>query len=237
MSVGIALSLIPSNVPGSLSIFFTYSLLAVTHLFASYRALSNVQFKTFNEQRFYLLMQRYLQDGQVSSPEQVRQMESVILPYATDLSQPIHLSWLSKLKALSKSIMTRKPSFVTFGSSIMDACASSDQLRQLITLFQCEKYLLNVHNNHLHVVINTEATPTDNLRAYFHAIKLQKQLESTKDWTENHELIQETLEWTNKHFDGFVQQLETHGWDYQTLHFSYKTRLTAKWNVGKIADS
>lgn len=60
----------------TLSLFFLFTVL---HLFANYKAVRSVVMETLNEARLSIVLQQYLKDGQILSPQEANGREPVFM--------------------------------------------------------------------------------------------------------------------------------------------------------------
>jgi hypothetical protein len=209
MSIGIGLSVLPFNTPGSIPVFITFAGLASMHVYASYQALSSVSLRTLNMQRTSLLVDEYFAKQNISTPEAIRHTERII-------TTPLYL---------------RHPTII-LGATIAESFGPKmAQLEQHISIFKEMKYLLNYHNKNVYIVLREDATSTDTLQSYFTACYLRNKIQTNyvntpaspiyqfwrnTDRTDASPLLQwieESINYSKENFDNFFKLLETKNWN------------------------
>lgn len=213
MSLGIGLSMIPFNTPGSIPVFITFGALAAVHIYASYRALSSVSLRTLNFQRTSLLIDEYIKSNTISTPETLKDVEKIV--------------------ATPKHFLNPK---IVLGARIAEAFENSlDNLEKIIGIFKKEKFLFNLSKDTIYVVLHEEAQSLDSLKAFFSAYYLRNALlehcRSTQTkissmsefWSNvNNEAIVKTwindsLHFAHQHFHSFVKLLGSNSWNTEHL--------------------
>ncbi len=196
MTLGIGLSLLPWNVPGSVAVFTTFGLLAAVHIYSSYRALSSVAFSTLNIQRTSLILDCYFTELRVPSPNHIKAIEKII----------------------TKPDFDQQPPRIIFGVPLSKAVYPLEQLSWLLSLFGKEKYMVNIQEDKIVVVFHEEAQSTDMLKSYFTAYYIRsKILHTLSPRSESADLIKLALQNTKQNFDTFHQQLEQNNWNTKHL--------------------
>ncbi|XP_046391190.1 RUS family member 1 [Ischnura elegans] len=136
-----------------------FVLLTFMHLYANYRAVKSIKFKTLNVPRFLILLETYLTRGRILSPEVVNAQESAFLGRGIS----------------DKSLCGFK---IKVGQSISSASSSlkskSDLLKLVTNIQKQRPYLLIVDGRKrcIHVILRQDETPQDVIKAYFHAVQL-----------------------------------------------------------------
>jgi hypothetical protein len=233
MSTGIGISLLPGTLPTSSNIFVCFGVLAVLHLYCSYRAIKSVQLKTLNMQRANLLIEHFFHSHEVLSPAELSKEERII-------TRPTHLV---------------SPYRILLGATLQDVLHSNEQqaerLSAVLQLFHNQKYLLTPAANRILVVLHENSDAVDTLRAYYCAHKLQallvlenspsntsqrvgffsslwKKQKSEILWESSLAMLRQSKTFTDNTFNHFMQQLEAKQWN--TVHlFLNSTEHRASW--------
>ncbi|XP_074552930.1 RUS family member 1 [Halichoeres trimaculatus] len=184
----ILIPLVTDNPVLTLSLFFLFTIL---HLFANYKAVRSVVMETFNEARLSIVLQQYLKDNQVLSPQEANKREPVF-------------------------IELRKSSPIKLGVRLQDILRSPDELD--LALKQSDMpYLLGVKNGCVCVCLGPETTVDDEIRAMCQAIWLSSRLSdqaSRDQQRKGHwEMVQESHKLMDKVFGPFLRGVEAAGWD------------------------
>lgn len=195
MSLGIGISMLPGMQPASPGVFLSVFCLGGVHLFASYKALSLVNLNTLNMQRTCILLDEFITNRQILSPDEVRKREKIILRPHFVSQAKIHL-----------------------GSSVPYITSSTFELEKLLEIFKGEKYLLNFGQNgrgkDVFIVLHISANSLEILKAFFNGYYLATQTLQTRNDLSN---LTESLEFTRKHFSIFLPKLVEHGWNTKNI--------------------
>jgi hypothetical protein len=113
------------------------------HLFANYKAVTSVVMSTLNKARLQIVVNHYLQTGEIGSPEFVNQKESVFVGWPR-----------------IPSILVGAP----FGSVV----TTVDELDRLLHPNN-GKYLLNIRNLNINVALHTDSTDGDVVQCCYQA--------------------------------------------------------------------
>ncbi len=212
--MGIGISYVTSGALDSL--FAIYSVLASFHLFASFKALSNVELNTFNRQRVHLILEKYFEDDaakrRILKPNEIK--ERMFLPPKYWQEEPQ----------------------IILGASLREAFRDDmSSLCGVLDIFGSQKYLLNYNQKEkkIFVVLEEAATPMDILQSYFNANHLRCLLvkEKENDFAMQHKQMSEqfkhSLDFTVRHYADFISNAEKQGWVTHVLLVPKKNR--AKW--------
>lgn len=190
----ILIPLVTDNPVLTLSLFFLFTVL---HLFANYKAVRSVVMETFNEARLSIVLQRYIQDKQILSPQEANQKEPVLLDFGTTV--PIKL-----------------------GVRLQDVVRSPEELN-LALQGNGMPYLIGIRNGCVCVCLGPEASVQDELRAVCQALWLSGTLgsptprettQSTKANLQSHwEMVHESHKLMDAIFSQFLEGAEAAGWD------------------------
>lgn len=127
-----------------------YSLGCLIHLFANWKSLSCVQFATLNRQRCSLVLQEFLQTGNVPSPYEVSRLEKVVIP-----------PW----KGYNE--------WIIMGATLKEAFRSGSELREALDLYRDCRYLLTRKDKNVLIVLHESCRPQDIFQAFMQAHQLR----------------------------------------------------------------
>ncbi|XP_021910122.1 protein root UVB sensitive 3 isoform X2 [Carica papaya] len=196
MAIGMLLAHVTMGNP--LAIWFSFLSLTIFHMYANYRAVRCLVLTSLNFERICILLKHFIETGRVLSPEQVSYMEHVLPLWAT--------LWKSKnAKLLIKNIQ--------LGSRVssLDHVEMMDLLHSARSSNKKAKYLLIKRKHIINVIMHKDATATDVLQSYIHALVLGNFMNGSKA------LHSESLSWMDKHYEVFIQKLKSAGWKTERL--------------------
>jgi len=167
--------------------------LAMVHLYCSFKALCSVELRTLNLQRTSLLLDHFLADPHtVATPEMIAKEERVVgTPH---YEKKLHIKLGVTIKELIGTTMT------------------VEDLNKLASLFEEEKHLIGCSANTIYVVMRKGCDEQDTLRAYFNAYHLRTLLLQSADNSDITQQIEDSLDFTQRHYDPFVNLLEKNSW-------------------------
>ncbi|XP_034567244.1 RUS1 family protein C16orf58 homolog [Notolabrus celidotus] len=187
----ILIPLVTDNPVLTLSLFFLFTIL---HLFANYKAVRSVVMETFNEARLTIVLQQYLRDSRVLSPQEANQREPVFIEFSK--SVPIKL-----------------------GVRLQEVLQSKDEL-DLALKHNGMPYLLGVKHGCVCICLGPEAAVHDEIRAMCQAVWLSSKLTtqtsrdlSTQQKQSHWELVHESHKLMDTIFSPFLKGVEAAGWD------------------------
>ncbi|XP_055993694.1 RUS family member 1 [Sorex fumeus] len=181
-----------------------FCLLTALHIYANYRAVRAIVMETLNEGRLWLVLNHFLEKGEVLDPTSANQMEPL---------------WTGFSRSLSLSL----------GVSLRSLISSVSDLKQLVIGHQ-ESYLIhwNRSKNQVRVVLSKNAGPDTVLKAATHGLmlralqgagslpeeleklRLREQSGSEKDdWV----IVRETRLVLDQLFPEFLRGLRSTGWN------------------------
>ncbi|KAE8724601.1 Protein root UVB sensitive 3 [Hibiscus syriacus] len=213
MALGMLLAQITTENP--LAIWFSFLSLTMFHMYANYKAVRCLALDSLNFERSSILLQNFIESGQVLSPKQVSTMEHV-LPLWTTL----------------KSSKTAKPLHpnVKLGLrvSTLDHLEMAN-LNSAGSFYNKAKYILVERKGIVSVVVHKDSTGADTLRSYIHALVMVNLM------AENKSLHLESQSWMDKHYESFVQKLKLAGWKTERL-LSHSIIWKARWSLDEKTD-
>ncbi|KAJ7989540.1 hypothetical protein DPEC_G00305600 [Dallia pectoralis] len=193
----VSLILIPLVTDNSLLTFVLFFLFTILHLFANFKAVRSVVMETLNEARLAIIFHQYLRDGQVPSPQEANQKESVFLGF-------------------------RRTVQIKLGVRLKELVTTSEELHMAMSSNQ--SYLIGVKQGSVCVCLGPGASVRDEIRAVCQAVCLctvlhpvsplegaLKQLSMSH--RNNHwELVNESHKLMDQIFHPFLDGVETAGW-------------------------
>uniref|UniRef100_UPI0037E7F5C5 RUS family member 1 n=1 Tax=Semicossyphus pulcher TaxID=241346 RepID=UPI0037E7F5C5 len=181
----ILIPLVTDNPILTLSLFFLFTVL---HLFANYKAVRSVVMETFNEARLSIVLQQYLMDKRILSPQEANQREPVFIEF-------------------------RKTVPVKLGVRLHEVVQSPDELN-LALKQNSRPYLLGVRNGCICVCLGPEASVHDEIRAMCQAVCLSSKLSPSTSREQSHwEMVHESHKLMDTIFSQFLKGVEAAGWD------------------------
>lgn len=229
------------------SILCVYAILQVSEIYCVYQQLRAVQFRVLNFERLIKVISDFVKqtssfDGKcingggvngdiiLPTPEQMAQKERMFLP-------PKHLS-------------RRTLAFGSLGRSKL----SLEEFERLTELFGDEKFLLAIGKNvkhpkrirlvrnkqhelqeNCHVVLHTQATNADIVKATLALIVLRQQIAQSEidpdviRSSDCYDMIEYALKQSEKHFAPLLRQIAKHGWDTPARFMFGRVRMRADW--------
>lgn len=109
------------------------------------------------------------------------------------------------------------------GISLPDAIQTEQKLRFLVDLHKNEKYILHRTESRISIVLHKDAHQEDVLRALFHAVYSSLHTREGPHFPQSLESFQQIHkqmhEWTNNHFEAFLDELELSGWNSDAVMY------------------
>ncbi|XP_011602569.2 RUS family member 1 [Takifugu rubripes] len=180
---------VSDNAALTLGLFFLF---AVLHLFANYKAVRSVVMETLNEARLSVVLQQYLENGQILSPLEANEREPVFMDFKKVV--PIRL-----------------------GVRLQEVVQSSEELKFALKLSN-KPFLLGVKNGGVCVCLGPEASVQDEIRVMCQALWLRRMLSSQPSRGASAEqrhwdLVHESHNVIDNIFSPFLKGLVAAGWD------------------------
>ncbi|XP_044187969.1 RUS1 family protein C16orf58 homolog isoform X1 [Thunnus albacares] len=182
--------LVTDNPVLTLSLFFLFTVL---HLFANYKAVRSVVMETLNEARLAIVLQQYLSDRRILSPQEA------------NLKEPVFLEF-------------RKTVPIKLGVRLQEVVQSPEELN-LALKDNNMPYLLGVRNGSVCVCLGPDASVRDEIRAMCQAVWLRSMLSSATSrepptQKQGHwEMVHESHKMMETIFSQFLKGVEAAGWD------------------------
>ncbi|XP_038990019.1 protein root UVB sensitive 3 isoform X2 [Phoenix dactylifera] len=198
--IGMALGMLMAHVTRGHPIVVWVSFLPLTmfHMYANYKAVQCLSLNTLNNERSSILLQYFMQNGKVLSPQEVSRREHVF---------PVWASWHSSNNAES----LYRHVYVAVRASSLKHSDMMELSRSASTHYRRAKYLLLERKGVIHVINHKEATPADILQSYVHALVLTNLVDRTQS------LHTESRLWMDEHYPVFIVKLKSAGWATERL--------------------
>ncbi|KAL5723182.1 Protein root UVB sensitive 3 [Ranunculus cassubicifolius] len=180
-------------------IWLCFLSLTIFHMYANYKAVRCLSLTTLNTERCSILLQHFMESGQVLTPQQVSKLEHILPVWAS--------SWCSqKSKRIHKKIHLGLRVSSLSHTEMMDlfAVASSH--------YQKVNYLLMERKGVVSVVMHKNSTAGDVLRAFSHAFAMGNHVGKSAGSAHS-----ESCLWMDEHFQVFITKLQSLGWKTERL--------------------
>ncbi|XP_030449397.1 protein root UVB sensitive 3 isoform X2 [Syzygium oleosum] len=194
MALGMLLARVTIGHP--LVIWFSFLSLTIFHMYANYKAVQCLALTSLNVERSSIVLQHFMETGQVLSPAQVSKLEHILPTWIS--------SWgLKKVKLLHTQIK--------LGVRV----SSLRQQEMMILLRTAEshcykgKYLI-VRNEDISIVMHKSATAADVLQSFLHALVEAYQINDDSAHSESQT-------WMDKNYEVFLLELKSLGWKTEGL--------------------
>ncbi|XP_073105533.1 protein root UVB sensitive 3 isoform X2 [Elaeis guineensis] len=198
--IGMALGMLLAHITRGHPIAVWVSFLSLTmfHMYANYKAVRCLSLNTLNNERSSILLQYFMQNDKVLSPEEVSRREHVF---------PLWASWhgSSNVESLHRHV------YVAVKVSSLKHSDMMELSRSASTHYKRAKYLLLERKGVVHVINHKEATPADILQSYLHALVLANLMGKTQS------LHAESRVWMDGHYPVFIAKLKSAGWATERL--------------------
>ncbi|KAH7660676.1 Root UVB sensitive family protein [Dioscorea alata] len=207
MAFGMLLAHVTRGHP--LAVWISFLLLTLFHMYANYKAVRCLSLKTLNNERSSLLLQCFMETGQVLSPQQVSSMEHVFPAWLW--------SWSSSCTATLYRHITLGVKVSSLKHSDAMELAGSASLH-----YKKVNYLLLERDGHIQVIIHKQSTPQDILQSFIHALVILKLLDKAKA------VHIESRQWMDDNYTVFLAKLRSAGWSTERL-LSHSIVWRAHW--------
>lgn len=211
MALGMLLAHITRGRP--LAVWILFLSLTLFHMFANYMAVRCLSLTTLNNERSSLLLQHFMETGQVLSPQQISGMEHVFPVWVCSWVSGETAKFFHKHIHLGVKVSSLKhPDLMKLSGS-----ASSH--------YKKAKYLLLEEKGVVKVIIHKESTPPDILQAFVHALVVASSVGRS-----NAVHIDSRL-WMEESYPVFINKLRLAGWAIERL-LSPSIVWRADWDYG-----
>jgi hypothetical protein len=215
-----------------------FAFLTILHIWANYKGMVLLKLKTLNEKRAKIALDRMVGhcskkvlDAAVSTNNASSSSKSLLI--SPQEVEHMRIDMILSPKEVSESIlpnlelMFRRELYL--GIKISEFFKSSHQTKDLslFHLFWDEKYLLWIRKQRVHVSLRWAAQQQDELKAYIHALILQKCFDKMGDSLRMHSSL--TLVSLSKSIvdavygddSVFLNCMSLHGWDVSKLYLGF----------------
>lgn len=207
----------------SLAIWVAFLGLTLVHIYANYNVVLCLCIPSVNRARGLVLVQRFLAYANKLDKENV-----------VDNQERFSIRSVNQKEPIFKDPEVPVTSQLTMGSELHQAVSTSAAIDQLLQIYEDEAYLLTIVGTRVHVMFQVEATPKDELRAFFQAVLVLQALASApstaSSFNEHQPLLESTHRKMLSDFPLFFQVLQNSGW--RTHMFLLNT---SSWRI-KISD-
>ncbi|KAF3431582.1 hypothetical protein FNV43_RR26313 [Rhamnella rubrinervis] len=180
------------------AIWFCFLSLTFFHMYANYKAVKCLALNSLNPQRTSILLQHFMETGQVLTPEQVSRMEYIL---------PV---WIFS-KGLKNSKLIHTQVHLGVRVSSLNHPELVDLLHSAGSHYRKAKYLLVETKGIIYVVVHKDSTATDVLQSFIHAL-------ATATLTDkNRSVHTESQSWMDRQYAIFLQKLKSSGWKTERL--------------------
>ncbi|KAF4396321.1 hypothetical protein G4B88_019121 [Cannabis sativa] len=212
MALGMFLARITMGHP--LAIWFSFLSLTVFHMYANYKAVQCLALSSINPQRISILLQHFMNTGQVLFAEQVSKMEHILPIWAS--------SWRSKCSNLLHMQIR-----LGVRVSAMSHPELTDLLRNAGSHYRKAKYVLVERNGIISVILHKDSTSEDVLQSFVHAYVMATLIGKTSS------IHTESQSWIDAEYILFLQKLKLTGWKTERLLSPYIS-WRANWSSGSL---
>lgn len=198
-----------------LFLFSIFAILSPINIWTTIKMINAAEFEILNQAKVTLLSREFIDHGDVVNYDQLRKKE---IGFG---------EWIRPGKSTNINVN------IKMGSSAEEAYRSSDEIQGVLSVLKNENYLLNYHNNTMHIMFHDDANAKDTLKSILHAMKFHDQLTAAQlisssnnnnndhhRWDDYITTMDQTLDWTNSHFDLFVNALDKHNWFHDTVYWN-----------------
>ncbi|XP_022726868.1 protein root UVB sensitive 3 isoform X2 [Durio zibethinus] len=196
MALGMLLARMTTENP--LAIWFSFLSLTMFHMYANYKAVECLALDSLNFERSSILLQHFIETGQVLSPKQVSTMEHVLPLWTT-----LRLSKSAKLLHTDVKLGLRVSS--------LDHIEMVNLLNSAGSFYKKAKYLLVERKGIVSVIMHKDSTAADILKSYIHALVMANLVDGKRS------LHLESQSWMDKQYEIFIQKLKSSGWKTERL--------------------
>ncbi|KAL0907175.1 hypothetical protein M5K25_025723 [Dendrobium thyrsiflorum] len=196
MALGMLLAHLTRGYP--LAVWVSFLLLTFFHMYANYKAVRCLSLTTLNSRRGSILLQNFMKNGQVVTPQQVSKMEHIF----PSLANP----WSS-----SNGISLHRRVYLGVKVSGLNHHDMVELSGSTISHYKKANYLLLERDGVVRAIIHKQATPADILQSFIHALVLAIITEQSKA------VHIESRLWMDENYNDFITKLRSAGWEVERL--------------------
>ncbi|KAF2937979.1 protein root UVB sensitive 3 isoform X1 [Oryza sativa Japonica Group] len=195
----------------ALGVWVSFLSLTIFHMYANYKAVQSLSLTTLNYERSSILLQYFMDNGEVLTPQQVSKQEH-ILPYWS--------SWRKflRIKLPHEHVhLGAKASRLTHPDLL--------QIAKTRPYYRNENYFLLDKEGSVHIFIHKQAAATDILMSFIHGLVLAHLMQKSKS---GHA---EARQWIDEKYNTFISKLQVEGYSTERL-LSHSIVWRAHWVHG-----
>ncbi|KAH7516082.1 hypothetical protein FEM48_Zijuj10G0097000 [Ziziphus jujuba var. spinosa] len=197
-----------------LAIWFCFLSLTFFHMYANYKAVQCLALTSLNPQRSSIVLQHFMETGQVLTPKQVSRMEHILPVWAFSPS-------LKNSKLIYKRIR------LGVRVSSLNHLELTDLLHNAGSHYRKAKYLLVETKGTIKVIVHKNSIAADVLQSFVHAHVMASLMDKSRS------LQTESQSWMDRQYETFLQKLKSSGWKTERL-LSPSIMWKANWISGPM---
>lgn len=218
--IGMALGMLLARVTMGHPVVVWLSFLSLTifHVYANYKAVRCLSLTTLNTQRSSILLQHFVETGQVLSPKQISQVEHIL---------PL---WTTPWSLKTGSFLHRRVRLGVRVSSL-DHLEMMDLLRNAEAHYKEANYVIVERKGVIRIIMHKYSTARDVLKSFLHALVVSNLIDSNNFSNTNKSVHLNSRLWMDEHYDDFILKLQSSGWNTERL-LSHSIIWRANWICG-----
>uniref|UniRef100_A0ACD5TV74 Uncharacterized protein n=1 Tax=Avena sativa TaxID=4498 RepID=A0ACD5TV74_AVESA len=193
------------------AVWVSFLSLTIFHMFANYKAVQSLSLSTLNYERTSILLQYFMDDGKVLTPQQVSKQEH-ILPFWSTWRKVLRIKLPHELVHLGA-----KASTLTHSDMLVIAKTRS--------YYTNANYFLLDKEGSVHIFIHKQAVATDVLKSFIHGLVLARTMQKSKS------CHAEAHQWMDEKYSTFISKLKLEGYSTERL-LSHSIIWKAHWLYG-----
>lgn len=218
--IGMALGMLLARVTMGHPVVVWLSFLSLTifHVYANYKAVRCLSLTTLNTQRSSILLQHFVETGQVLSPKQISQVEHIL---------PL---WTTPWSLKTGSFLHRRVRLGVRVSSL-DHLEMMDLLRNAEAHYKEANYVIVERKGVIRIIMHKYSTARDVLKSFLHALVVSNLIDSNNFSNTDRSVHLDSRLWMDEHYDDFILKLQSSGWNTERL-LSHSIIWRANWICG-----
>lgn len=195
----------------ALGVWVSFLSLTIFHMYANYKAVQSLSLTTLNYERSSIMLQYFMDNGEVLTPQQVSKQEHIL---------PFWSSWRKflRIKLPHEHVhLGAKASRLTHPDLL--------QIAKTRPYYRNENYFLLDKEGSVHIFIHKQAAATDILMSFIHGLVLAHLMQKSKS---GHA---EARQWIDEKYNTFISKLQVEGYSTERL-LSHSIVWRAHWVHG-----
>ncbi|KAG8095964.1 hypothetical protein GUJ93_ZPchr0013g35396 [Zizania palustris] len=188
LGMGLGMLLAHATRGHALGVWVSFLFLTIFHMYANYKAVQSLSLTTLNYERSSILLQYFMEDGEILTPQQVSKQEH-ILPF-----------WSSWRKLLRIELPHERVHLGAKASMLTHSDMS--QIAKARSYYQNADYFLLDKEGSVHVFIHKQAVATDVLKSFIHGLVLAHFVQNNKS---SHA---EARQWIDEKYNTFISKVK-----------------------------